>query len=151
MQTPPPLRGAPPSSSWLGRNWKWVVPLFCLLVLVSIAGGFLLLVTLMKSSGAYSDALARARSNPAVIEALGTPIKDGFFFTGNISESNSDGSANLVVPISGPKQSANLYVQATRSLGKWHFNSLVVQIDKTKERINILGTNQLPAATPAAH
>ena len=147
MQTPPPLPGARPAG-WMNRNWKWLVPLFCLLVLTGIGGFFAVLVTLMKSSDAYSGAVARASSNPAVIEALGTPIKDGLFFTGNISENNSSGSANLVIPISGPKRTASLYVSATRSLGKWHFDGLVVEVDGTKQRIDILDTNQLPVATP---
>jgi hypothetical protein len=132
------------------QNWKWFVPLLCLVVLVCISGFVASIETLMKSSDVYSGAVLRAKSSPALIAVLGNPIKDGFFFTGNISENNSSGSANLAIPISGPNGTANLYVTARRSLGKWHFEGLVAEIDKTKQRIDISDTNQLQVATPAS-
>jgi hypothetical protein len=132
----------------MSRNWKWFVPLLCLIALACIVGFVAFIMTLMKSSDAYSGAVLRAESSPAVIAALGTPIKEGFFFTGNISETGSSGRANLVIPISGPKGTATLYVSASRSVGNWHFNDLVVQVAKTQERIDILATNQLPATVP---
>jgi hypothetical protein len=143
-QTPPPLPEKRPPD-WTVRNWRWLVPLLCLAALVCIGGFTVFFEHLMKSSDAYSGALTRAKSNPAVIAALGTPIKDGFFVSGTISESASSGSAYLVIPITGPKGSANVYVSASRSLGNWRFESLIVQIDKTQEQIDILETNQLPA------
>ena len=145
MQTPPPLPEAG-SASWMGRNWKWLVPLFSLLVVMCVGGTFVLITTVMKSSDAYAGAMLRVRSNPTVIAALGTPIKDSFFFEGNISENNSSGSANLKIPISGPKRKANLYVTASRELGKWHFDSLIVRLAGTKQQIDISDTNQLPSS-----
>jgi lipopolysaccharide export LptBFGC system permease protein LptF len=127
------------------RNWKWLVPLLCLAALVCIGGFTVFFEHLIKSSDAYSGALARAKSNPAVIAALGTPIKDGFFVNGTISENDSSGRAYFAIPITGPNGTAKIYVAASRSLGKWHFNDLTVQIDKTQERIDVLATNQLPA------
>ena len=149
IQTPSQLSGTP-SSDWTKRNLKWFIPLLCLVALVCFGGMMALGLSLMKSSDAYSGAVARAQSSPAVMAALGTPIKDGIFFAGNISENNTSGSANLVIPISGPKGTANLYVSASRSLSKWHFDDLVVEIHKTKQRIDILDTNELPVATPAS-
>ncbi len=96
----------------------------------------------MKSSDAYSGALARAKNNPAVIAALGSPVKDGLLFAGNISENNSSGQANFVIPISGPKGSATLQVTATRSSSQWHYDDLTVQIANTKQLIDLLNTNQ---------
>jgi lipopolysaccharide export LptBFGC system permease protein LptF len=150
MQKPPPLptnlplRPSPPSD-WIGRNWKWLVPLLCLAVLVMIAGFVVTVFGMIKSSGAYSGAVARAHSSPAVIAALGTPITEGLFVSGNISEVNSSGRANLVIPTSGPKGEASIYVAATKSLGEWRFDTLIVRVKKTQERINLLETNQLPA------
>jgi uncharacterized membrane protein YhaH (DUF805 family) len=136
------------SPDWMKRNWKWLVPLLCLAVLV-IVGWFTVFVeNLMKSSGAYSGALSLAKSNSAVLAALGTPIKDGLFVSGTISENDSWGSASLVFPITGPKGSANVYVSAGKSADKWHFDNLFVQIDKTRERIDLLATNPLPVALP---
>jgi hypothetical protein len=103
MQTPPPLPETRPPD-WMQQNWKWFVPLLCLAVLVCVSGFFASIETLMKSSDVYSRAVLRAKSSPALIAVLGNPIKDGFFFTGNISENNSSGSANLVIPISLSQQ-----------------------------------------------
>jgi hypothetical protein len=128
------------------RNWKWLVPLLCLAALMCIGGFVVFFESLMKSSDAYSGALARAKSSPDVIAAIGTPIKDGFFVSGTISENNSWGSAYLVFPITRPKGSANVYVSASKSSDKWHFDNLVVQVDKSRMQIDLLETNQLPAS-----
>jgi hypothetical protein len=97
---------------------------------------------MMKSSTVYSDALARAKSAPAVAAALGTPLKDGFFFTGNISEDGSSGAARFMIPLSGPAGSGHLTVSATRSLGAWHLDILTLLVDKTREQIDLLNPNQ---------
>ena len=41
-----------------------------------------LVFSLMKSSDAYQDAVARAQADPAVQAALGAPIEEGLFVTG---------------------------------------------------------------------
>ena len=143
MKTPPPLsRTRPPD--WMTRNWKWFVPLLCLVIVGGIFGFVALVLTLMKSSDAYSGAMARVKSSPAVMASLGSPIKDGFFYTGNISVSGSEGSANFAIPISGPNGTAKFYVSASRSLSQWHYDKLVVKINATKQRLDISDTNQLP-------
>jgi uncharacterized membrane protein YhaH (DUF805 family) len=144
----PPLLSETRSPDWIKRNWKWLVPLLCLAALIGISGFIVFFENLMKSSDAYSGALSRVKFNPAVIAAIGTPIKDGFFVSGIISENNSWGRANLVFPISGPNGSANVYVLASKSSDKWQFNNLVVQVDKTHKQINILETNQPFTLTP---
>jgi Cytochrome oxidase complex assembly protein 1 len=126
------------------RNWKWFVPLLCLVVVVCVVGFTTFILTLLKSSGAYSGALTRVKSNPAVIAALGSPIKDGFFFSGNISETGSSGSANFVIPINGPNGAAQLYVSASRSHNGWHYDKLIVKIKATKQQVDISDAGQLP-------
>ena len=143
MQAPPPIPKNQ-SSDWFSRNWKWLVPALCLVALLfvgGIGGFFVLVMKTMKSSSVYSDALARAKSAPAVAARLGTPLKDGFFFAGNISENDSPGFAHFMVPVSGPKGSGHLSVSESRSLGAWHFDDLTLMIDKTQERIDLLNTN----------
>lgn len=121
------------SKNWWGRNWKWFVPVGCLgsLVLLAafIAGIFFLVFGMMKASGVYEEALARATADPAVVEALGDPIEDGLFVSGNIDISNSSGDANLAIPLSGPRASGTLYAEAVRSQGEWEFTGLVLKLD----------------------
>ena len=146
MEKPPPLVAPVRQPDWIARNWKWFVPLLCVFALLIIAGFVVGIFAVMKSSDVYTGAVARARSNPAVIAALGTPVSEGFFVTGNISENNSSGNANLVISLSGPSGSAKLNVLATRSNGDWHFDELMVLLDKTHQQIDLLNTNQ-PSGT----
>ena len=131
-------------STWYKRNYKWFVPTICIGGLLSVAGFaaliFCVVFGVMKSSDAYKEAVARAKADPTVIQALGSPITEGFFVTGNIRVNNSSGYANLAIPISGPNGNATIYVVASKSEGQWTFQRLIVGIVKTGLRIDL--TNQ---------
>ena len=71
----------------------------------------------MKSSDAYKLAVARAKADPRVTAALGTPISEGMFLSGNTNVNGATGEANLAIPISGPKGKATIYAEATKSAG----------------------------------
>jgi hypothetical protein len=137
-----PLSTGEKPKNWWQRNWKWFVPVGCLGLLVIFAAFVTLIGTLVfgmiKSSAVYKDALAAARSNPAVVQALGTPIEEGILVMGSINISGASGNADLAIPISGPKGKGTLYAKATRSEGKWTFSQLVVEIKATKEKIDLL-------------
>ena len=145
-QTPPPLPRER-STTWWQRNWKWFIPV-CLGSVVLFAGFIVLLVTIvfgmMKSSDAYKDALAMARANPYVQDALGTPIEEGLLVMGNINVSGSSGSADLAIPVSGPQGNGTIYVVASKSAGQWTFLRLVVDIKATNERIDLIAEKLNP-------
>ena len=46
--------------------------------------------------------------------------------------------ANLSIPISGPKGKGTIYVAANKSLGRWNYSGLIVEIAKTHQRIDLL-------------
>jgi len=79
---------AAPGPNWWKRNWKWFVPLGCFtvaLLFLAFVGSIVVIVfSAMKSTDVYKEALARAKADPAVIEA-------------------ASGESNLAIPISGPK------------------------------------------------
>ena len=83
------------------------MPVGCLTVVLLFTvfvGSMLVIVfSAMKSTDVYKEALARANADPAVIEALGSPIKDGFLVSGNTNVNGASGESNLAIPISGPK------------------------------------------------
>jgi hypothetical protein len=138
--TPPPLPGKQ-SGSWWHRNWKWFVPVSVGSVVVFF--GFIMLIVsfvfgLMKSSDAYKEALAIAESNPYVQEALGYPLEDGLLVMGNITVNGSSGHADLAIPVSGPDGKGTLYVLASKSAGRWRFQRLVLDIEATHERIDLM-------------
>ena len=92
----------------------------------------------MKSTDIYKEASARAKADPAVIEALGSPIKDGFLVSGNTNVNCAYGESSLAIPISGAKRKGAIYVSANKSLGQWNYSGLVVEVGQTHERIDLL-------------
>ena len=110
-----------------------------LVLLVAFVGSIALIVfSAMKSTDVYKDALARARVNRAVVESLGSPIKEGFLVSGNTNVNGASGEANLSIPISGPNGKATIYVAARKSLGRWDYSGLIVEIAKSHQRIDLL-------------
>ena len=138
--------------NWWNRNWKWFVPVGCLTVIVLFAGLIVLIITfvfgMMKNSDVYSQALTRAKANPAVEAALGEPITDGYMTSGSISETNGSGNAELSIPISGPKSGATIYLEAHKSAGQWTFSKLQVEIDKPNQRIDLLTEQEATPVIP---
>jgi hypothetical protein len=140
---PASLKTRPPRpNNWFSRNWPWAVPVGCLAAAAALFGFAALILSfvfgIFKSSDPYQQALVRARTHPAVVRALGEPIKEGFFASGNMHVSGPSGEAELAIPISGPKGKATIYVEATQSVGQWSFTHLVVEIDGTRQRIDLL-------------
>ena len=92
----------------------------------------------MKSSDVYKASLQKIKSNPAVQTAVGTPIKEGMFISGNVSTTGAEGSANLSIPISGPKGKAKVYINASKETGRWVYSDFIVEIEGSGQRINLL-------------
>src|SRR5438477_9803093 len=127
---------------WWKRSWYWVVPLGCfsvaLLFLLFVGSILVIVFSAMKSTDVYKEALARAKANPAVIEALGSPINDGFLLSGNTYVNGASGESNLAIPVSRTKGKGTIYVSANKSLGRWNYSGLVVEVGQTHERIDLL-------------
>jgi TonB family protein len=136
--TPPQQKGC------LGRNWKWMLPVGCLgllLGLVALVGGIVFAaMSAMKSSDVYQGALRAAQAHPAAIERLGEPIKDGWFVTGNVKLDAGGGSANFDIPVSGPKSSGTLYVRAVNPDGSWMYEKLDLSVAGS-ETVSLLDRN----------
>lgn len=110
-----------------------------ILLFLAFIGAILVIVFgAMKSTDVYKEALARAKANPAVIEALGSPITEGFLVSGNTNVNDASGESNLAIPISGPRGKGTIYVSANKSLGQWNYSGLVVEVEQTHERIDLL-------------
>jgi hypothetical protein len=128
----------------------WFVPVIVIAGVFAISGFVVLILGFLKSSDAYSGAVARARASPAVIEALGTPIQEKFFVTGNMSVNGASGNAELAIPITGPKAEATIYVVAAKEVGVWHYDRIVVQIEPGGKRIEISEKRPNQAPEPTA-
>ena len=142
---PPPFTPAPQPASapgWWSRNWKWFVPTGCCLTPLVLGGAFAAFMVLvifgaMKQTDVYQTALARAKADQRVTSALGTPIDEGWFLSGNTKVSGSSGEADLTIPISGPNGKGTIYVVATKFAGEWTYSKLAVKIDSSGETIDL--------------
>ena len=113
-------------------------PRFRLMMAVAFVAVIVIVVFgAMKSSDAYKLAVARAKADPRVTAALGTPISEGMFLSGNTNVNGATGEANLAIPISGPKGKATIYAVATKSGGKWTYSKLTVQVDGGGDEIDL--------------
>ena len=126
----------------MSRNWKWAVPLlvcaYIVLMVVTI-GGFLWGISRgIKSSGAYKLALQRAQADKRVAEVIGSPVKEGWYVTGQIHVNGPGGKAELAFPIAGSTGKAEVFVQAHKTMGEWHLDDLVVEFENPRKRIDLL-------------
>ncbi len=138
----PPVNAGPQRPGWWSRNWKWFVPSGCLTLLLLVVGFACLIATIVfgaiKSSDAYKMALTKAKADPRVVSALGSPITDGYFVMGKTNVNGTSGNADLTVPISGPKGKGTIYFVATKFAGQWTFSKLMVEIAATGQRIDLI-------------
>jgi Cytochrome oxidase complex assembly protein 1 len=134
--------GAPPPRNWWQRNWKWVVPVGCLTIValfaLFVAGVVGIAFRAMKSTDVVREAVATAAASPAVREALGEPVRQGWYLTGNIQVNGPSGQADVAIPLKGSQRDGTLYVVAEKSAGRWTYETLEVEVEGTEERINLL-------------
>ena len=90
-------------------------------------------MSLVKSSGAYEQALAELRASPQAIQAFGEPIEPGFLVAGSIETSGTRGSATLSIPVSGPKASGWAETEAVKSFGTWKIEFLAYSLDGSQD------------------
>lgn len=116
--------------SWFSRNWKWLVPVGCLVPLMCCGvfgvGTYVAVSQMIQSSGAYTGAIREVNANPDVAATLGTPVKPGLGLSGSVKENNSSGSADFTVPITGSKGEGELHVVARRANGQWSYTTIDV-------------------------
>lgn len=135
---------------WFSRNWKWLVPVGCLVPLMCCGvfgvGAYFTASKMIEGSPAFAEAFSRASQNPEVTAALGAPLTPGFGMSGEIKETNGSGTANFSVPLNGPKGSGSLHVEARRSAGQWNFQAITVEAGG--KTIDVLGAQEKAEPMP---
>ncbi|WP_350286476.1 cytochrome c oxidase assembly factor Coa1 family protein [uncultured Croceitalea sp.] len=130
-----------PQPSWWKRNWKWVVPLggcltvivFAIVLFTSIYFG---VTKIMEDSKPYVHAFELINNDEQLIELLGSPIAKDGAVQGNIDWINGNKSAQMSIPISGPKGSGTLFINATGKGETWNYHEIRVEINE--QEINLL-------------
>lgn len=134
---------------WYESPWVWVTSGCCLgcvvvpLVLVGVFGAGIFY--LFKSTGVRDEAVERARTHPAVVEALGEPIEAGWMIQGSINihheggdPNEPSGEADFSLPLSGPEGEGRLYVRARRFGGEWVYEELSLAVEGRGSPIDLL-------------
>ena len=129
--------------NWFQRNWKWALPSFgCLTIIVVFAllfGAMVSKVTdMFKDSVPYSVSMETLQKNEMVIEKLGEPIEPNGMFQGNINYENDEGTADLKIPVKGPKGEATLLVIAEKKGENWTYQTMNVSFKDSNEIINLI-------------
>lgn len=139
----------PKKTSWV----KWLALGCAALVLlgVIVIGALLFFVFgAVKKSAPFTEALARARANPALVAAIGEPIETGFLVSGSVNYEGSGGTASLAIPLKGPKGNGTLYVEARRAAGAWEYERLEFEPEGGGARIDLTAGTAAASAVPAS-
>jgi hypothetical protein len=92
---------------------------------VFVAGLLVFIEHGIKTSSVYQTSVAKARISSEVIKILGQPVHEGWFCSGELTQSsNGSGHARLNIPLSGPNGKGTLEVEASRLGGNWRFSTL---------------------------
>lgn len=132
-----------PRKSWFSRNWPWVVPVGGCLTLIIIFFVFLGSVIFgvsqaFTNSTPYQDGLIKAQEDEYVIQMLGEPIETNGIMSGDLKFENGEGSADISVPIKGPKGEARIRIVGTKQNEIWTYTELFVIFKETNETVDLL-------------
>lgn len=118
---------------WLSRRFlTWI--LTCTLV------GFLVPPVFhfaAKRFDPYKLAIETARQNREFIDALGSPVKEGWFLDSEMQLGNPP-TAKILIPVRGSIRAGNLRVRASREHGRWCLTELTLELTKPDQRIDLL-------------
>lgn len=135
-------RALPHRNRWSRRHWKLLVSLIVLCSGAAVAALFYFI----RTSDAASLAISTAQSNTQLQQRLGEPIRVGWIISGNIQVNPASGSADLAIPVSGPKGSGTVYTEAHKSAGLWHLDQLQFADKASGERMDLLPASSVPSS-----
>ncbi|KPU45766.1 cytochrome oxidase complex assembly protein 1 [Oxobacter pfennigii] len=85
------------------------------------------IISLIKSSSAYKEAIYQIQNNEKVLEQTGNIEGYGFFPTGSVSTNNGVGNAEFVIKVKGSNKDVYVHTVLSKFLGsKWRIVSLEV-------------------------
>lgn len=144
--TPPPHR-----KSWFSRNWLWLIPLVVGVPILGCAGCFggfaFMVMSWIRGSTPYTDALHMVRADAQVQQMIGSPVTAGWWALGsmetnNAFSSNASGTADFYFPVSGPNGSGTVYVYATMQQAKWTMHQVTFTDDGSGNQLDLIALPQ---------
>jgi len=137
-KAPYPIVPTSQPPGWRDRHPYLKIVIGAALLVAFVAGLFVIVFSSFRASDVYKESLARAQADPQVQQWLGTPIEPGWLMTGDLKISGESGSADIAIPISGPRGKGSLYVVAFKSQGVWRYQRMCVTRAGGNETINLL-------------
>ncbi len=134
--------------SWFKRNWKWALPVGGCLVVGGLLIAFVVtlffgVTSMFQESEPYTVALDKAKQSEWVISRLGEPIEETGVPSGNVNYSNGQGTAEILIPIKGPKDTAEIMVWGKKSADTWTYTILKITIKESGEVYDLLNKRLL--------
>ena len=144
--SPPPTPRQPSFIDWAFEHKVLMLPIVFTLM-ASLCGGCLGMAYIsglntIRDNPLHKQSVELARKNEAIVAELGLPIEGGLISEGilEIEDLGEHGHADCVIPISGPKGSARLFVKATLSEKKWTIDHLKASLTTSGKMITLVKT-----------
>lgn len=90
----------------------------------------------------YQLSLTAVTEHAEVIELVGNPIIPSWYVLGSVHTSGPDGSAALEYSIEGSVASGKVYAYATKIIGEWHLDTVVVSVNQSNKRITVISARE---------
>jgi hypothetical protein len=85
----------------------------------------------------YKLAIQTARQKRDFLDALGNPVKEGWFFDGE-EQFGDPPTAKMTIPVRGSTRAGNLCVRAIKDHGRWRLTQLTLELTKPDQSIDLL-------------
>jgi hypothetical protein len=106
-------------------------------MVVALIGGIIYFIfSGARSSEPFQRTLQAAQASPEMRSKLGEPITLGYLFSGSVNWTNGTGTADVQIPLSGPKGSTTVHTIGTKTpTAPWIFTKMQTT---TAPEINLL-------------
>ena len=120
-------------SRWVSlKDSKFIIGAIFVTLVGSSAGPII-----VRSSDAYTLTMASARNSVRFADALGAPVSEGWFPTAEFSYGEPP-TAELEIPVSGPKAHGSLRATAAKAGDQWQVRRLTLHLASASDEIDLL-------------
>jgi hypothetical protein len=106
-------------------------------IALMVAAGGMFIFWMMRSTEFYEHSVDIAVHDRAVIQALGEPVRPGWWVMGSISSGGMSEEGDLRIPLKGSTGKGTLFAAGRVDAGRWTYFNLVVYVSETGETIDL--------------